>query len=81
MKNICEWLLLRTLVSSTIILQIHAELFLHVQLLLLGAQNLLILKVKLCRLRLMQTYDRQIGRNVRLRFYIDVKTKTFSCFN
>ena len=82
MKNICEWLLLRTfLVSSTIIFQIHTELLLHVQLSLLGAQNLLIIKFKVCRLRLMETYDRQVDRNVRLKFYIDVKTKTFSCFN
>ena len=66
-ENICEWLLLYTfLVSSTIIFQIHTELLLHVQLSLLCAQNLLIIKFKeMCKLRLMETYDRQIDRNVR----------------
>ena len=83
LKNICEWLLLCTfLVSCTIIFQIHTELLLYVQLSLLSAQNLLIIKLKeVCKLRLMKTYDPQIDRNVRKKFYINVKTKSFSCFN
>ena len=52
--------------SSTIIFQIHTELLLQVQLSLLRAQNLLITKFKeVLKLRLMETYDREIDRNVR----------------
>ena len=62
LKNICEWLLLSTFfVSSTIIFQIHTEQLFHVELSLERAQNLLIIKFKeVCKLRLMETYDRQI---------------------
>ena len=67
LKNICEWLLLCTfLVSSTIILQFHTELLLHVQLSFLRVQNLLIIQFKeVCKLRLMETYDRQIDSDIR----------------